>query len=392
MSGAWFYTARAATAFNFNTFDGGLIENDSVTCGYVTTKINLGHALLTTPTSTFVFQSARTGHDICADGYNISGYTGSDYTGLVSSIDFVFIPNDRDATSSLASTTTSFDSSLYYQLTLNACDLYRPVSIGEGAAGSCTCTHYDGGIHNYCSAGISSGLPYLVVATTSSWPYINFVSPVDGTSTFDFYNWILNYNLPNASDTATIGVLYNTASGTLMWDNAYGQNAGENDNYILLKKYALQSPEATTSVNITATAVLKDEQLGQIVASSTITFLVEPSVIASSPCAISDGSILGDVKQAVCQVLVFVFVPSPSSINTFLGVTGSVATKPPFGYYNAIQASILTLNNGTTTALITASGTAAMAPLFSPVRTALTGLLWFLFAWWLLHRIRNFQF
>jgi len=223
-------------------------------------------------------------------------------------------------------------------------------------------------------------------------PFINFVFPTNGTTTPDFSTWILDYNLPSASDTALVSVFYNASGALPFWDWSLGQPAGEHLGFLLTKKFALLPADATSSVSITATATLYDETLGYTAASSTITFTASPSVVSAALCNLSDGTLIGSIKQAICEALAFVFMPSQSSINTFLGLGNIVANKPPFGYFNSIKTSIAGLNNASTTAFIDASGTAAMAPIFGPVRTTFTGLIWFLFAWWLIHRIRKIEF
>lgn len=100
----------------------------------------------------------------------------------------------------------------------------------------------------------------------------------------------------------------------------------------------------------------------------------------------------GWIGSELCQVGVFLFVPSAETLNQFTAIKNTVANKPPFGYFTMMKNALLGLSNSSTSVIINASTSAAFSPIFGKIRDAMTWILWLGFGIWLFHRARNFQF
>jgi hypothetical protein len=67
----------------------------------------------------------------------------------------------------------------------------------------------------------------------------------------------------------------------------------------------------------------------------------------------------------------------------------NIKNKPPFGYFVAISAAMSGIAVGTTT--LAFAGISDIS-IFGTLRLVLATLLWFLFVFWVFHRLRNFDF
>ena len=126
---------------------------------------------------------------------------------------------------------------------------------------------------------------------------------------------------------------------------------------------------------------------GNMVATTTILIPQFTAPEASSTC-----SNYGWIGSELCQVGVFLFIPSSKALQNFVNIKDNVANKPPFGYFTAIQNALTGLSNSSTSVIISNSTASAFSSVFGRIRTAMTWILWLIFGFWLFHRIRNFEF
>ena len=97
----------------------------------------------------------------------------------------------------------------------------------------------------------------------------------------------------------------------------------------------------------------------------------------------------GFFDNLLCNLYVSLFVPSDTALNQFSGLWDNIKYKPPFGYAVAINTAISGIAIGTTT--LAFAGISDIS-FFGTLRLVLTTLLWFLFVFWIFHRLRNFNF
>jgi hypothetical protein len=80
-------------------------------------------------------------------------------------------------------------------------------------------------------------------------------------------------------------------------------------------------------------------------------------------------------------------VPDTGVFSNFTDLFDKVRSKPPIGYLTAISAALGGL--GTSSVPYSLGDVSAFSGIFSPIRTALAWVLWFVFAFWVVHRLRN---
>jgi len=97
----------------------------------------------------------------------------------------------------------------------------------------------------------------------------------------------------------------------------------------------------------------------------------------------------GVFDTLLCNLYVSLFVPSDTALNQFSGLWDNIKNKPPFGYFVAISAAMSGIAVGTTT--LAFAGISEIS-IFGTLRIVLMVLLWFLFVFWIFHRLRNFNF
>jgi len=97
----------------------------------------------------------------------------------------------------------------------------------------------------------------------------------------------------------------------------------------------------------------------------------------------------GFFDNLLCNLYVSLFIPSNTALNQFSGLWDNIKNKPPFGYFVAISAAMSGIAVGTTT--LAFAGISDIS-IFGTMRPILIAILWFLFAFWIFHRLRNFNF
>lgn len=97
----------------------------------------------------------------------------------------------------------------------------------------------------------------------------------------------------------------------------------------------------------------------------------------------------GVFDTLLCNLYVSLFIPSDTALNQFSGLWDNIKNKPPFGYAVAINTAISDIAIGTTT--LAFAGISEIS-FFNTMRNVLTTLFWFLFIFWIFHRLRNFNF
>lgn len=243
----------------------------------------------------------------------------------------------------------------------------------------------------------------------------SIVFPVNGTTTNDFADWIVNFSNNSSTGFFRLRVSFDTSSSTLWTGSASTStggmveiSSGSSGNHIVSKGYI---PLATSTTYFAQARVYRipnpafplEDTL--VVSSDVISFTttgvasVNPYYSATSspnfqntstyPFANADFGFLGN---AVRDALLWLFTPSQSALGTFSNLKSQYQNKPPFGYFTAIYNAVGLFSEGTATSTpMTASTTAALALVFSPFKSAFSILLWFLFAFWLVSRMKHLE-
>ena len=85
------------------------------------------------------------------------------------------------------------------------------------------------------------------------------------------------------------------------------------------------------------------------------------------------------------------FNPSQASIQQFNSLYTTYRTKPPFGYINAIQLTLATVNDTGTSIFSLQSMPVLNTYIFTPLKIALSWILWLGFAFLLFKRFKDIQ-
>lgn len=110
---------------------------------------------------------------------------------------------------------------------------------------------------------------------------------------------------------------------------------------------------------------------------------------ASMGCAFGDISC--EITSGLQTAFTWLFIPASGSFNQFVNLWDTIKTKPPIGYFTAVQSAFSTLSVASGSYYLTFSGLDSGN---SPLKTLKTGLIWVLWvmlAFWILHRIRQME-
>ena len=106
------------------------------------------------------------------------------------------------------------------------------------------------------------------------------------------------------------------------------------------------------------------------------------------PCSWSDFSTWGGCFSNTIYAL---FYPSSDSLSQFNTLYVTYRTKPPFGYINAIQQTLTSINDTGTSAFTLQTMPVLNTYIFTPLRVAFTWILWLGFAFLLFKRFKDIQ-
>lgn len=136
-----------------------------------------------------------------------------------------------------------------------------------------------------------------------------------------------------------------------------------------------QSPITTNTFSVV------ENPLGEIFGFDNLNY-DEITGLATTTCSISN------ISGCFQNALVFAFYPSPSALQNFGNLKATIEKKAPFGYFLVLTDTIQNLGS-TTPVFALASENNITTNLFSPLRTGMTWLLWFVFGFWLYKRLTH---
>jgi hypothetical protein len=94
----------------------------------------------------------------------------------------------------------------------------------------------------------------------------------------------------------------------------------------------------------------------------------------------------GVIGNYLRDVIVYLFYPDQNTLNQFATLYETIKQKPPIGYFTAIVGVFNSLSTGTPTITLDVS---PVGGIFNPIRAGITVVLWFMLAFWILHRFRE---
>lgn len=237
---------------------------------------------------------------------------------------------------------------------------------------------------------------------------IEFVFPVNATSTPDFESWHLNFAVSSTPPTAgKVRVNYGKDPNNywneyhdeinfIVYDNAIGEVAISKGNLLSAGSWFAggdlivgTSTIKSTSPDIAFTIWGGGGYLENFyyeVPTSTWATSTLPIQITCDPT--------DDLFQySLCKLAAWLFVPKSTTLNKFSGLIEGIQNKPPIGYFYVIKSALEGFQSTSTKAFeLNATSTGALAtPVFTPLKTGLGFGLWLTFGFWLFGRIRHLE-
>jgi len=98
----------------------------------------------------------------------------------------------------------------------------------------------------------------------------------------------------------------------------------------------------------------------------------------------------GVFYQSVCKALLFLFKPSDDSLDKFLDIKDDLIERVPLGYFTAMSDLIeANLDGSSTSTIINASTSEAFSDIFLPIREALDWIIWLVFGFYIIYRVKH---
>lgn len=284
-----------------------------------------------------------------------------------------------------------------------------------------------------------NGTVYGTTTSPPTTPTITFNYPTNG-STVDpsFSDWSLNFNNLSTSTTYQAEVIVSTTPIVANEETFLGYDP----NYMT---YYFKSKDVNTNIysssgSLNNIGVIKTENLNygttyyaaaalfdnflNIIATSSIVFntassslYLEPYAtttfntttppllttttpptppIFSENLASSTCSQYGFIGNSICEAGLFLgnvlFIPSTSTLAQWGSLGDLIKTKPPVGYFYAALDALNSLKGGSGANLLISSSTLlAFSVVFNPLDTGLAVILWIVFAFYIIKRLKQIE-
>ena len=229
----------------------------------------------------------------------------------------------------------------------------------------------------------------IPLTITETPPVISFFNPSPNTLNRKFNYWSIDgYGFPASSTAYDLKIYYHPQNNTstIFLDEGTVTSYGSNP-FLQVPK----TRDLSGSGEWNAWAELWDTNNNFLSSSSLIYFQYSSSSALIGPTMPSSTPIIDCAGDTWCNILSAVFVPKWADLQQFDTLRTDYANKPPFGYFTAIKTELDRLSVGTSSVqLINASTSEAIVPL-GLLRSGVAWLLWFLFGFWVFHKIRNFE-
>lgn len=237
---------------------------------------------------------------------------------------------------------------------------------------------------------------------------IEFVFPVNATSTADFESWHLNFSVAGippvegkvkvnyGRDPNNYWNEYHDEINFIAYDNEIGEVAIMKGNLLSAGSWFAQGELiiGTSTVKITSPDIAFSV-LGGGGYFENFYYGVPTTTWATStlPIQITCDPEDSFFQYSLCKLAVWLFVPDSSQFNKFITLTDGIKNKPPIGYFYAVKSALEGLQSTSTKAFeLNATSTGALAsPIFNPLKTGTGFTLWLTFGFWLFGRIRHFE-
>jgi len=249
-------------------------------------------------------------------------------------------------------------------------------------------------------ADIYLSINNAITGPTLTWTYPTASASLAG----DFTDW--RYQMTTGSGfTGKAGIRYGTTTAMTDWVDIHTQNeyagAYPNTSWGVYQKKS----NLLTSGTYYAQVFIQNASSTDIATSTTISFTIGGGSITYNgvnsvdmPTSTSTDLIItcdpnsGFFTNSLCNMGVYLFKPSSGVFDVWSGLWTVISAKPPLGYFTKTKEAIEGINTATTSAFTFEDVSALDDNIFTPLRTGVALLLWFMFGIWLFNRFRHFHF
>jgi len=250
---------------------------------------------------------------------------------------------------------------------------------------------------------------YHTVEATEEPATIDLLFPQNGQSyADDFSHWKIGLSTGSTGFSGYWGVRYGASTSTMTTSDDTHLFGGSFVGGATSTKYI---PKSTPSNGYTyAQAFIANVAGTDIAVSDIISFgangYTSPTRYTGAPLGGSDGAPVststalvitcddtdGLFANSLCKLGVYFFKPSDDVFNNYNSLWAMISAKPPLGYFTKSKEALETLNNSTSTAFTFEDVSELGDSVFTPLRTGIAFLLWFMFGIWIFNRFRHLQF
>lgn len=245
---------------------------------------------------------------------------------------------------------------------------------------------------------------------TTGGPTISLEYPPNSTSTADFPQFIINYEIAEPYPNGIFAcVSYGTSSdpGEMEHQDCESvvNTAGAHGRAII-KRSLLENgthyaqAQLYQNVNCPQIGPCQNSLLSTSdVNEFTITGPYVPSSYWGAPTSTATSSewvltcdnVSGLFSNSLCSVLVYLFIPKSSDFTRWSDLKSELDTKPPFGYFSSFSEAISELSTSSTSSIAFADLSTLDTSLFDRFKTGFSWVLWVMFGFWGFQKLREIQ-
>jgi hypothetical protein len=241
---------------------------------------------------------------------------------------------------------------------------------------------------------------YFRIAAYSDFIEITF--PENATTTPDFAAWKTNFSIKDTPPVyGSLKLNYGLSSSTLTSFDLLNFEAYDNESApanipkaLLLLPYTTYYAQANildASSTVIATSTLiyfTTAGVGEFYENNY--YAIPTSTIATStPIQITCDPDDPWYTYSLCKLAVWLFVPSPATLNQFSTLGDTLKNKPPMGYFYRVKDALVFSATSTPAFNLENASTTLAASIYNPLKSGITFLLWLAFGFWIFNRIRH---
>lgn len=230
---------------------------------------------------------------------------------------------------------------------------------------------------------------------------IDITFPANASTTPDFAAWKVDFLVKDTPPVyGSLKLNYGTSSSTLTSFDTLNFEAYDNEEApanipksLLLLPYTTYYAQANildASSTVIATSTLiyfNTTGVGEFYENNY--YPIPTSTIATStPIQITCDPDDPWYAYSLCKLAVWLFVPSPATLNQFTTLGDTLKNKPPMGYFYRIKDALVFSATSTPAFNLENASTTLAASIYNPLKTGITFLFWLVFGFWIFNRIR----